>query len=97
MMLWKINGKNTVALSAHEVVEQLVGAVLQSQKQDHEELALRFVQRLENSQILHTISLTQLVAMAFSLGYYYRLLLANNDVTVEGSDESTDTADSASS
>lgn len=95
-MYWRIDTKDTsIDLGAFDVLNLLMGKVVDKERPDQEALAGTFVEYLQTNKALSDISLTQLVSMAFELGYFYRVFRTQNEVTItevtgEASDHSSE-------
>jgi hypothetical protein len=96
-MLWKVTTeKGTFELSKQEVVNLLIGELMKTEHPDHDGLAVAFTEHLQAGGALHNVQLTQLSAMAFTLGYYYRLMKEKYEIVLEEAGESSsDTAETA--
>lgn len=81
-MQWDVNTKGqTVSLDPSDLLAQLLGKVTSlTSKPDHESLVLATVQKLQSSEVLSSMNPEQLAAISFSLGYFYRIFLTNNEV-----------------
>lgn len=78
--------KETVALSKEQLLQVLIEKVTSTPKKDHEVLADTIANLLETNGVLKSSSILQIIVLAFSAGYYYRVFLSKNDVTMELSD-----------
>lgn len=89
-MLWKITTeKGTFELSEAEVTNLLIGQLLEKEHLDHDEIVLSFMKHLQAGGTLHQVQLTQLAVMAFTLGYYYRIMKDKYDIDLEVDSEPT--------
>lgn len=90
----KANGETT-SLSKEQLLQVLVQKVIDNNKQDHKQLAIAVANYLEVSGTLKTVNILQLITLAFSIGYYYKVFLSKNNVEIEienvpnNSDENT--------
>lgn len=80
--------KETVSITKEQLLQTLIQKVTDIRKTDHEVLAKTIADYLEVNGSMKTTNPLQLLTIAFSAGYYYRVFLQKNDVTVEIPDAS---------
>lgn len=85
--------KETVTITKEQLLQTLIQKVTDVRKADHEVLAKTIADYLEVNGSLKNTSALQLLTMAFSAGYYYRVFLQKNDVTVEIPDASASSSE----
>lgn len=75
--------KETVELTKEQLLQTLIEKVTTVDKPDHQVLAETIANYLELNGALKNSNPLQLLTTAFSAGYFYRVFLEKNDVTVE--------------
>jgi len=75
--------KETVSLTKEQLLQTLIQKVADVRKPDHEVLAKTIADYLEVNGALKSTTVLQLLTLAFSAGYFYRVFLDKNVVTVE--------------
>ncbi len=91
--------KETVSLTKEQLLQTLIQKVADIRKPDHEILAKTIADYLEVNGALKSTTAIQLLTLAFSAGYFYRVFLDKNQVTVEipdASDSSSKSSDESS-
>lgn len=87
--MFRIKTSNeTVSLTKEQLLQTLIQKVTDVRKADHEVLAKTIADYLEVNGSLKNTTALQLLTIAFSAGYFYRVFLSKNDVTVEIPDAS---------
>lgn len=98
-MQFKVTGNNTdVNLDRYQLLDILIAEVLESNKDDHAALATSLTSYLQSKNTLSQFNLDQLVVTAFTLGFYYKTFLDQNQVEINtnstgGSDEQLASSD----
>lgn len=91
--MFRIQSKDEVVnLTEKQLLQTLIEKVTENRKKDHEFLAKAIANHLELIGALKTSSITQLIALAFSAGYYYKVFLSKNNVTVEIPDDTSNSS-----
>ncbi len=100
---WKVNTEEgSVDLNSATLLDALLGKVLQTPKQDFDELIVNFGKFLQSRELFGDMKFNQLVGMSFAVGYFYRVFLEKNDVEISitdlsnaAEDETMETAEDA--
>ena len=94
-MLWMVRTAATVLkLDRNQLLDQLLSPLLlKKERADHALLVEALAEYLELNGMLKTLTITELMAIAFTTGYFYRIFLKNNDVEIEHDASSTTTDD----
>lgn len=102
-MLWKLKSKDgSVELTPSMLLDALMSKHLTVTKPEFEVISLEFAKFMQWKEALHEASLHQLILIAFSLGYFFRVFKEKNDVevidasTVGTADEAPGSEDSLS-
>jgi 3'-phosphoadenosine 5'-phosphosulfate sulfotransferase (PAPS reductase)/FAD synthetase len=85
--------KEIVSLSKEQLLQTLIQKVAEVRKSDHEILAKTIADYLEVNGALKSTTVLQLLTLAFSAGYFYRVFLDKNNVTVEIPNASTSSSE----
>jgi hypothetical protein len=93
--VWKVKTKDGegVELSSATLLDALLGKVLQTPKQDFDELIVTFGKFLQTRDLFGDMKFNQLIGMSFAVGYFYRVFLEKNDVEITITDASNANAD----
>ncbi len=78
--------KETISLSKEQLLQSLIQKVTDTHHSDHELLAKTIADYLEINGALKKSTPLSLIALAFSAGYYYKVFLNKNNVTIEVDD-----------
>lgn len=92
-MLWKLKLKEeTLELEPNQVLDTLMSKHMTVNRPDFEVLTQEFARFMQWKTALHEASIQQLLLIAFSLGYFYRVFKEKNDVEVisESNDNESD-------
>lgn len=73
----------TIRLTKEQLLQTLFQKIADVKKSDHEALAKTIADYLELSGALKTNSILQLLTLAFTAGYFYRIFLEKNNVEIE--------------
>lgn len=65
-----------------ELLDALLSKQLDSERQDHTVLALELAKFLQHREAMADATVNQMLLMALSLGYFYRVFLEKNEVEV---------------
>jgi hypothetical protein len=99
-MIWEVETKKgQVEMSPYEVLNLLMGKVVDKERPDMEALSQSFAKYLQSNEAMSDITLTQLISMSMEVGYFYRVFKTQNkikytevtDETVDSISESTPT------
>ena len=83
-MKFKIKSRNeTVTLEKEQLLQLLLEKVTNNIKSDHELMVRVLGDYLEVHGLMKTSNILQLMAIAFSIGYYYKVFFIKNNVEVE--------------
>ena len=95
-MKWIVSTNDgDVQVYATDLGAELVNKGMQQQRPEHEELPTTLVDYLEGKNLLSSCTPYQVALMAFDLGYFYKVFLAKNKVTIN--DNQSNTSSGASS
>lgn len=75
--------KGEISLDSEQVLTQLLSKIKETKKPDIEELSSMFGEFLVGSNILLTRSPLEQMYLACMVGYYYRVFLESNDVSIQ--------------
>lgn len=82
-MLYKISTKDgDIELTPAQVLEMLMSKHMTVSRVDFEVMSYEFASFLQAKNAMQEASLLQLILIAFSLGYYYRVFKEKNEVEV---------------
>jgi hypothetical protein len=82
-MEWELESEEgNFNLTAFEIINELMRAMMQNPKPAHEMLSETFVKYLQMNEKLHQTPPQHLALMSFTLGYYYHVFLKSNKVKV---------------
>jgi len=73
-----------VVLQLASLLDMLMGKVVQEPKDDHVALAQGLCSFLQSRESLGPASIEQIMTIAFSTGYFYRVFLEKNNVEILG-------------
>lgn len=79
----KTASNQTVEITKEQLLHTLIEKVAATKKEDHQILVETIANYLEINGVLKTSNPIQLLITAFSAGYYYKVFLEKNDVTIE--------------
>ena len=75
--------EETIILTPEQLIQMLGEKILSKDvKPDLEQMVLTMLGQLSSSRALETTNPLELLAMGMITGYYYRLFLEKNDVTI---------------
>jgi len=86
-MEFKVSTKSQedgVVLQLESLLDILMGRVVQEPKDDHVALASALCSFLQSRESLGPASIEQIMTIAFSTGYFYRVFLEKNNVEILG-------------
>tara|TARA_R100000152_G_C6764363_1_gene188943 strand:- start:104 stop:640 length:537 start_codon:yes stop_codon:yes gene_type:complete len=75
-----------IELNSGTLLDALLGKVLQTPKQDFDELIVNFAKFLQTRDLFGEMKFNQLIGMSFAIGYFYRVFLEKNDVEIHITD-----------
>lgn len=82
-MLYKVQVKDgELQITPSQLLEQLMAKHMSISRRDFEVLSVEFANFMQSRQALHEASLLQIILIAFSLGYFYRVFKEKNEVEV---------------
>lgn len=82
-MWWKLKSiDDTTQITPNQLVDILLSKHMQTNKKEFEVLSSEFAKFMQWKETLHEASILQLILIAFTMGYYYRVFIQNNDVEV---------------
>lgn len=85
---WTIQTKDTnVELDGMELLVQLIQRSMQEQRPTHEELVKCLVNYLQTQGALGKCNAEQLALIALDVGYFYRVFLEKNKVSIGNTNE----------
>lgn len=85
-MQWIVQtSAGNVTVTAAELVMQLTERGLKDQRPAHEELIRTLIDYLEAKNLLSKCNPYQIALMAMDLGYFYKVFLTQNKVTLDAS------------
>jgi hypothetical protein len=94
---WDVKtNEGNVQLNSATLLDALLGKVIQTPKQDFDELILEFTRFLQSRQLFGEMKFNQLAGMSFATGYFYRVFLEKNDVNITVTDMSNNAANTES-
>lgn len=79
--------KNKIKLDPDQLLDILVGEVLAQKKDEFPVMATAFTQMMQQRSTLAQFNIDQLATTSFALGYFYRIFLDKNDVTITSDNE----------
>ena len=86
---WNVKTEEgNVELNSGTLLDALLGKVLQTPKQDFDELIVNFGKFLQTRDLFGDMKFNQLIGMSFAVGYFYRVFLEKNDVEIAITDSS---------
>ena len=78
-----VKGKEkTIKLDRYQLLDIIVGEVLSKQKNEFPAMATAFTSMMQQRGTLGQFNLDQLVTTSFALGYFFRIFLEKNEVTI---------------
>ena len=90
MITWKVSsGEEQATMYADQVIKQISDKVMQTEKQDIDQLVQKLTEYLEANGLLRTLRFVDTLHLGMAFGYYYRLFLEKNNVTLEIQDGSS--------
>lgn len=93
-MLWKLKSDDaTVELTPAQLLDSLMSKHMSVSRADFEVLSLEFAKFLQWKTAMHEASISQLILIAFSLGYFYRVFKEKNEVEVIDADPTSETSE----
>ena len=94
-----VKGKEkTIKLDRFQLLDIIVGEVLTKQKSEFPAMATAFTSMMQQRGTLGQFNLDQLVTTSFALGYFFRIFLEKNEVSIvqTTNEEVTDELDGTS-
>ena len=84
-MVFKVKTSNgtTVTLTPLDLCEILSAEIQKKGHEDGQEISQAFTFMLSQGEVLYRTSLMEYGWLSFLAGYYYRIFLEKNDVTIE--------------
>ena len=67
-------------ITSENLFELLSKEILKKEREDHVEMSKILLNYLKITNMLSSVSLGQIVTLAFSLGYFYRIFFEKNDI-----------------
>tara|TARA_B100000427_G_C15316595_1_gene510611 strand:- start:55 stop:501 length:447 start_codon:yes stop_codon:yes gene_type:complete len=96
--IWNVKTEEgNVELNSGTLLDALLGKVLQTPKQDFDELIVNFSKFLQTRELFGDMKFNQLVGMSFAVGYFYRVFLEKNNVEITITDASNNAEESEDS
>lgn len=83
---------DTVTLTTNQLLQMLLEQALKKRNQEHLTISESIVDYLSLTGVLTKSTLLQIITLAFSVGYYYKLFLVKNEVEVEINDSNNESA-----
>lgn len=84
-MLFEVQtDKETVTLTLAQLVQLISPEVLTKTKPEAEMICDAIASSLSANEVLHRTSFIEYGTLAFMFGYYYRIFLEKNNVTIKG-------------
>ena len=74
--------KGSFELGPQEVINLLIGELVKKHRLDQEELATTFMEYLQFNSSLTNLSMREMAALSFQLGFFYRIFLEKNNVVI---------------
>lgn len=93
-MKWVVNSKGErIILTGDKLVGMLAEKVRKIEKPDIDHLVTELSKTLEANGILNTFKVSELIHLGWMMGYYHRVFLDKNSVTLETESEDTNSID----
>lgn len=97
-MLWKLKSKDgEIELTPAQLLDSLMSKHLTVVREDFEVLSLEFAKFLQFKTAMHEATLGQLLLIAFSMGYFYRVFKDKNQVEIVHESINSEDGESSSS
>jgi hypothetical protein len=88
-MRWIVSTEEgDINFNSSELVLELLAGTMKNQRPSHEELICTFIDYLESKNTLSKCTPYQIALMAMDLGYFYKIFLIKNKVTINNDHES---------
>lgn len=82
-MLWQVETKDSkIQLTPQALLDALLAKHLKTEREDFEVLSVEFAKFMQYKEALHEASILQLILIAFSLGYHYKVFRDKNKVEI---------------
>lgn len=81
---------NSFSMGPQQLLELLLSKVASEERAEFINIAGTLGEYLEQRSLLKSMNIMQLLTVAFSLGYYYRVFLQKNDVSITGTANDTE-------
>ena len=87
-MLWRVKGKSPTKFVGRELMTFLLQTLSSKPAPDQEHLAVELVELFHTGGFFKELPLNKIILLTFRAGYYYRIFLTNNEVSIEAEDAS---------
>ena len=74
--------EKTIKLDRYQLLDIIVGEVLPNQKNEFPAMATAFTSMMQQRGTLGQFNLDQLTTTSFALGYFFRIFLEKNEVSI---------------